>query len=204
MTTQRTNIPILVTGAANSGKTHFVSALSQISVVLRQPTAGTPPPFNIPLEFARRVLVPDALTLVFYASIAARPMPPMEQRLAPPSDAYVGYVVLADSLAPTDALFSSHAATAKLIAAIRARGRPTIVVANKQDDPAAHDLETMRGLLKLDDETPLYAGVTQNRPNVRDLMLTLLDLLPQDATVGQAKAELAALTFVTGRDDEEA
>lgn len=192
---ERTTIPILVTGAANSGKTHFIAALSDISVVLRQAPAGTPPPFDTPLEFGRRVLVPDQLTMAFYASLAARPLPPMEQRLAPPGNRYVGYVVLADSLAPTDALFSSHAATARLVAQIRARERPTIIVANKQDDPAAHDLDTLRGLLKLPDDVPLYAGVAQNRISVRDLVLALLALLPQDAPVTTARDHLAALTF---------
>lgn len=199
MTTSRLNIPVLVTGAANSGKTHFIAALSEINVVLRQATPGTPPPFNIPLEFARRVLVPEPqqLTLTLYASLAARPMPPMEQRMAPPSDAYCGYVVLADSLAPTDALFSSHAATAKLLRQIVARGRPTIVVANKQDDPAALSLDALRLLLDMPDDLPLYPGVTHNRLSVRDRVLDLLALLPQDDPVVQAQTALRALTFGT-------
>lgn len=187
-------IPVLITGTVNSGKSTFIRALSEVEIIQRESQHPLPPPFNHPLEFGRRTLPDGSAHLMLFANVAAHPMPAMENLLAPPGDAYAGYVVMLDSSVSLDAIYSPYVALRKYLKDIRDRGRPYVIVANKRDHRKAQPLATVREELRLnDDEALIPCSTSTDRASVANVVQALVKQLPQDDLTRKTLAMLEAL-----------
>ncbi len=174
-------LKIVVTGAYSAGKTQFIQSISEIEVVSTESEVFHEEEREIKdhtttaLDFGR-ITVNDETALFLFGTPGQERFDFMWEILA---EGCIGYVVMVDSTRP------AHLREARHVIDFfnNMLDVPFVVVANKQDDPTCLPIEYIRYRLGLPDYVPLLPCVATDRESVKNVLLTLLDLLYAESKV---------------------
>jgi uncharacterized protein len=180
-------IPILISGAFNSGKTTFIRAVSEIDVVSTE-YQGDNELFRVALDFGRITVPEQPIAIYFFANPGTWRMPPIETLFPEEMRRRCGYIAMLDG-APAPEWVNYHQRESTLIINIaRDRDLPFVVAATKQDKAGAYSPDELHNLLQLPADMNILPCSAQTDPDsVRRILLELLVLLPQDEVVQQAQ-----------------
>jgi len=164
-------VKMVVTGPFASGKTEFISSVSEIDVVsterrissVSEQIKGST---TVAMDFGRITVGPD-LVLYLFGTPGQRRFDFMWEIL---SEGMLGFVVMIDSTKPETfreakrilETFQSYAAT------------PYVVAANKQDHEDAWEPEDLRIILRLPEEVKILPSVALEKESVKNVLLELL------------------------------
>ena len=164
---------IVVTGPFNSGKTKFISTISDIPVVstekrITTEDRGIKAETTVAMDYGRVLLNGD--TLYLYGTPGQTRFDFMWEILSGEMDAFI---VLTDSTDPP-----SFPDVADLIEQFSNYvDVPHLVVANKTDQPGAARLAEVRRGAKVSGEVTIMPCVATQKSSVRQVMLQVLELL---------------------------
>lgn len=164
-------VKMVVTGPFSSGKTEFISAVSEIDVVsterrISSASEQIKDTTTVAMDFGRITVGPD-LVLYLFGTPGQRRFDFMWEIL---SEGMLGFVVMVDSAKPETfreakrilQTFESYAAT------------PYVVAANKQDHEDAWDPEDLRIILRLPEDVKILPSVALDKESVKNVLLELL------------------------------
>jgi small GTP-binding protein len=165
-------LKIVITGAYSAGKTNFIRTISDIEVVATEYEVSDPEErlqkheTTVALDFGK-IAISDEASLYLFGTPGQERFDFMWEVL---SLGCIGYIVMVDSCRPahfleTQRLMERFAAITDV---------PFIVVANKQDDPAALPLAYVRKRLRLPYEIPLLPCVATDKESAKQVLLSLL------------------------------
>jgi len=165
------SVKVVVTGPFNAGKTTFIKAVSEITVLSteRQVSADADEgdgETTVAMDFGR-ITVSDDVVLYLFGTPGQSRFSFMWETL---SEGMLGFVLLVDANAP-----ATHADAQEMIDFFRQMSDvPFVVAANKvrPDDGAA--LDGLRSALNLGEDTPLLPVDARSRDSVRAVLLGLL------------------------------
>ncbi len=169
------SLKIVVTGAYAAGKTQFIQSISEIEVVSTEAGVDHPEEIQlkdhttVALDFGKITINPD-FALHLYGTPGQERFDFMWEILAM---GCIGYVVMVDSTRP------AHLREAANVIRFFTNmiDVPFVVVANKQDDPTCLPTEYIRWRLGLPDYIPVLPCVATDRESVKEVLLTLLDII---------------------------
>lgn len=169
---------MVITGPFSSGKTEFISSISEIDVVRteRQITSDAERTVKeattVAMDFGR-ISVDDDLVLYLFGTPGQRRFDFMWEILA---DGMLGFVVMVDSTKPeTFREAKSILETFKAYAPT-----PYVVAANKQDLDDAWSTDDLRVALRIDPQVKLLPCVANNKESVKSVLLELLYAILED------------------------
>lgn len=173
--TQTESLKIVITGAYAAGKTQFISTISEIetveteAIVQHEDELLLKDHTTVALDFGK-ITISDELALFLFGTPGQERFDFMWEILA---QGCIGYVVMVDSTRP------AHLREAANVIRFftNMTDVPFVVVANKQDDPTALPVEYLRYRLNLPDYIPVLPCVATDRDSVKNVLLTLLDLV---------------------------
>ena len=160
------NLKIIVTGVFSSGKTTFISAVSERKVIS----------VDVPIKSPRTEVAMDYgliqgdsdTTIILLGTPGAIRFSldwPVTKKFL------LGYVIMVDSAFP-----GTFREAKSILAVFRAYSRePYIVVANKQDKPNACSLDDLRLALNIPPQIPIVPCVATDKKSVKRVLVTLLD-----------------------------
>ena len=164
-------VKMVVTGPFDSGKTEFISRISEIDVVsterkISDVTSRVKKETTVAMDFGR-ITVDDDLVLYLFGTPGQKRFDFMWEIL---SEGMLGFVVLVDSVRPETFrearrildIFRGYATT------------PYVVAANKQDMEDAWAPEDLRIALKIRPEIKLLPCVAKDKESVKKVLLGLL------------------------------
>jgi small GTP-binding protein len=164
-------VKMVVTGPFDSGKTEFISSISEIDVVsterkISDVTSRVKKETTVAMDFGR-ITVDDDLVLYLFGTPGQKRFDFMWEIL---SEGMLGFVVLVDSVRPETFrearrildVFRTYAAT------------PYVVAANKQDLEDAWTPEDLRIALKVRPGIKLLPCVATDKESVKSILLELL------------------------------
>lgn len=164
-------VKMVVTGPFDSGKTEFISSISEIDVVsterkISDVTSRVKNETTVAMDFGR-ITVDDSLVLYLFGTPGQKRFDFMWEIL---SEGMLGFVVLVDSVRPETFrearrildVFRTYAAT------------PYVVAANKQDLDDAWTPEDLRIALKVRPGIKLLPCVATDKESVKNVLLELL------------------------------
>jgi small GTP-binding protein len=164
-------VKMVVTGPFDSGKTEFISSISEIDVVsterkISDVTSRKKKETTVAMDFGR-ITVDDDLVLYLFGTPGQKRFDFMWEIL---SEGMLGFVVLVDSVRPETFrearrildVFRNYAAT------------PYVVAANKQDLVDAWTPEDLRIALKVLPGIKLLPCVATDKESVKNVLLELL------------------------------
>jgi small GTP-binding protein len=164
-------VKMVVTGPFDSGKTEFISSISEIDVVsterkISDLTSRIKKETTVAMDFGR-ITVDDDLVLYLFGTPGQKRFDFMWEIL---SEGMLGFVVLVDSVRPETFrearrildVFRTYAAT------------PYVVAANKQDLEDAWTPEDLRIALKVRSGIKLLPCVATDKESVKNVLLELL------------------------------
>ena len=164
-------VKMVVTGPFSSGKTEFISAVSEIDVVSTERRISSlseqiKDTTTVAMDFGRITVGPD-LVLYLFGTPGQRRFDFMWEIL---SEGMLGFVVMVDSTKPETfreakrilETFESYAAT------------PYVVAANKQDNEDAWEPEDLRIILRLPQDVKILPSVALDKESVKNVLLELL------------------------------
>lgn len=164
-------VKMVVTGPFDSGKTEFISSISEIDVVsterkVSDVTSRVKKETTVAMDFGR-ITVDDSLVLYLFGTPGQKRFDFMWEIL---SEGMLGFVVLVDSVRPETFrearrildVFRTYAAT------------PYVVAANKQDLDDAWTPEDLRIALKVRPGIKLLPCVATDKESVKNVLLELL------------------------------
>ncbi|MGH2538447.1 MAG: GTP-binding protein [Candidatus Promineifilaceae bacterium] len=165
-------VKMVITGPYASGKTHFISAISEIDVVSteRRVSNGRERQVKdmttVAMDFGR-ITVDDDLVLYLFGTPGQRRFDFMWEIL---SEGMLGFIVLVDSTKP-----ETFREAKRILSTFRAYAHtPYVVVANKQDLEDAWEPNDLRIILHLDPRIKVLPCVALNRDSVKTVLLELL------------------------------
>lgn len=171
-------VKMVITGPFSSGKTEFISSISEIDVVRteRQITSDNERTVKdattVAMDFGR-ISIDDDLVLYLFGTPGQRRFDFMWEILA---DGMLGFVVMVDSTKPeTFREAKSILETFKAYAPT-----PYVVAANKQDLPDAWSTDDLRVALRIDPAVKLLPCTASNKESVKDVLLELLYAILED------------------------
>lgn len=164
-------VKMVVTGPFASGKTEFISSVSEIDVVsterrISSTSEQIKDSTTVAMDFGRITVGPD-LVLYLFGTPGQRRFDFMWEIL---SEGMLGFVVMVDSTKPETfreakrilETFQSYAAT------------PYVVAANKQDHEDAWEPEDLRIILRLPEDVKILPSVALEKESVKNVLLELL------------------------------
>jgi small GTP-binding protein len=164
-------VKMVITGPFNSGKTEFISSVSEIDVVSteRRITSAAEQikeTTTVAMDFGR-ITVGSDLVLYLFGTPGQRRFDFMWEIL---SEGMLGFVVMVDSTKPETfrearrilETFESYA------------GTPFVVAANKQDQQDAWEPEDLRIILRLPETIKVLHCVATEKESVKNVLLELL------------------------------
>jgi hypothetical protein len=163
---------MVVTGPFSSGKTNFISAVSEIDVVSTERRITSVSEIavkdvtTVAMDFGR-ITVDDDLVLYLFGTPGQRRFDFMWEIL---SEGMLGFIILVDSTKPETfrearrilSTFESYAKT------------PFVVAANKQDLTDAWEPNDLRIILHLNSNTKVLPCVALDKESVKNVLLELL------------------------------
>jgi len=168
------NLKIVVTGPFSAGKTEFIRSISEIDVVnterkISSAAERIKSTTTVAMDFGR-ITVDKDLVLYLFGTPGQKRFDFMWEIL---SEGMLGFVVLVDSTRP-----ETFKEARFILETFRAYARtPYVVVANKQDDANAWDVEDIRIALRLDKGIKLVPCVAVDREKVKNVLLELLYII---------------------------
>ncbi|MBC7252331.1 MAG: ATP/GTP-binding protein [Anaerolineae bacterium] len=168
-------LKIVVTGPFGAGKTAFIQTISQIDVVSteRKITHHAPAgkeETTVALDYGRVTLGKTVLNL--FGTPGQKRFDFMWEILSKEMD---GFAVLVDSTEPKT--FREAKRLIKLFS--RYNSVPYVVVANKQDLAGAVSPAELRRVLNLDGRVQVVPCIATRKRDVRSVLQSLLELIPQ-------------------------
>jgi hypothetical protein len=176
-------VKMVVTGPFNSGKTHFIRAISEIDVVATERRISSDAEkvkesTTVAMDFGR-ITVDDELILYLFGTPGQKRFDFMWEIL---SEGMLGFVVMVDSTRP-----ETFREAKSILETFRAYApTPYVVAANKQDQPDAWELEDLRIALRLDPAIKLLPCVASDKERVKEVLLELLYSILQEMEAPQA------------------
>lgn len=164
-------VKMVVTGPFSSGKTQFISTVSEIDVVRTERKISSEAEkikesTTVAMDFGR-ITVDAELVLYLFGTPGQRRFDFMWEIL---SEGMLGFVVMVDSSRP-----ETFREAKSILETFRAYApTPYVVAANKQDHSEAWDPEDLRIALRLDPNVKLLPCVATNRESVKAVLLELL------------------------------
>ena len=164
-------VKMVVTGPFSSGKTQFISTVSEIDVVRTERKISSDAEkikesTTVAMDFGR-ITVDAELVLYLFGTPGQRRFDFMWEIL---SEGMLGFVVMVDSSRP-----ETFREAKSILETFRAYApTPYVVAANKQDHPEAWSPEDLRIALRLDPNVKLLPCVATNRESVKAVLLELL------------------------------
>jgi signal recognition particle receptor subunit beta len=164
-------VKMVVTGPFSSGKTQFISTVSEIDVVRTERKISSEAEkikesTTVAMDFGR-ITVDAELVLYLFGTPGQRRFDFMWEIL---SEGMLGFVVMVDSSRP-----ETFREAKSILETFRAYApTPYVVAANKQDHPEAWAPEDLRIALRLDPNVKLLPCVATNRESVKAVLLELL------------------------------
>lgn len=169
-------LKLVITGAYAAGKTQFIETVSEIEVV------ATEVPVSVAEELERKnhttvafdfgtLKISDEANLYLFGTPGQDRFDFMWDILALGA---LGYVVMVDSTRPAHLREAQH-----IIDHFTANqsSLPFVVVCNKQDDPTSLPPDYIERRLKLPHGVPVVGCVATDRESVKEVLLTLLELI---------------------------
>jgi hypothetical protein len=176
-------VKMVVTGPFNSGKTHFIRAISEIDVVATERKISSDAEkvkdsTTVAMDFGR-ITVDDELILYLFGTPGQKRFDFMWEIL---SEGMLGFVVMVDSTRP-----ETFREAKSILETFRAYApTPYVVAANKQDQPDAWELDDLRIALRLDPAIKLLPCVASDKEKVKSVLLELLYSILQEMEAPQA------------------
>jgi signal recognition particle receptor subunit beta len=164
-------VKMVVTGPFSSGKTQFISTVSEIDVVRTERKISSDAEkikesTTVAMDFGR-ITVDAELVLYLFGTPGQRRFDFMWEIL---SEGMLGFVVMVDSSRP-----ETFREAKSILETFRAYApTPYVVAANKQDHAEAWAPEDLRIALRLDPNVKLLPCVATNRESVKAVLLELL------------------------------
>ncbi|MEK7787004.1 MAG: ATP/GTP-binding protein [Chloroflexota bacterium] len=164
-------VKMVVTGPFSSGKTQFISTVSEIDVVRTERKISSDAEkikesTTVAMDFGR-ITVDAELVLYLFGTPGQRRFDFMWEIL---SEGMLGFVVMVDSSRP-----ETFREAKSILETFRAYApTPYVVAANKQDHSEAWSPEDLRIALRLDPNVKLLPCVATNRESVKAVLLELL------------------------------
>ena len=164
-------VKMVVTGPFSSGKTQFISTISEIDVVRTERKISTEAEkikdsTTVAMDFGR-ITVDAELVLYLFGTPGQRRFDFMWEIL---SEGMLGFVVMVDSSRP-----ETFREAKSILETFRAYApTPYVVAANKQDHSEAWAPEDLRIALRLDPNVKLLPCIATNRESVKSVLLELL------------------------------
>jgi hypothetical protein len=164
-------VKMVVTGPFSSGKTQFISTISEIDVVRTERKISSEAEkikesTTVAMDFGR-ITVDADLVLYLFGTPGQRRFDFMWEIL---SEGMLGFVVMVDSSRP-----ETFREAKSILETFRAYApTPYVVAANKQDHPEAWVPEDLRIALRLDPNVKLIPCVATDREKVKTVLLELL------------------------------
>lgn len=164
-------VKMVVTGPFSSGKTQFISTISEIDVVRTERKISSDAEkikesTTVAMDFGR-ITVDSELVLYLFGTPGQRRFDFMWEIL---SEGMLGFVVMVDSSRP-----ETFREAKSILETFRAYApTPYVVAANKQDHPEAWTPEDLRIALRLDPNVKLIPCVATDREKVKTVLLELL------------------------------
>jgi small GTP-binding protein len=162
---------MVITGPFNSGKTEFISSVSEIDVVsterrITSAVEQVKETTTVAMDFGRITVGAD-LVLYLFGTPGQRRFDFMWEIL---SEGMLGFVVMVDSTKPETfrearrilETFESYA------------GTPFVVAANKQDQDDAWEPEDLRIILRLPETVKVLHCIATEKESVKNVLLELL------------------------------
>ncbi|MCS6940882.1 MAG: ATP/GTP-binding protein [Roseiflexaceae bacterium] len=168
-------LKIVITGPYAAGKSQFIRTISDIEpvstdyAVTLDEERALKRETTVALDFGT-IAINDRLSLYLFGTPGQERFSFMWEHLAIGA---IGYVVMVDSCRP-----AHFPETQRLIARFaEITDAPFVVAANKQDDQAALPPSYIRRRLGVPAETPVLPCVATDRASVKQVLLTLLQLI---------------------------
>ena len=164
-------VKMVVTGPFSSGKTQFISTVSEIDVVRTERKISSDAEkikesTTVAMDFGR-ITVDAELVLYLFGTPGQRRFDFMWEIL---SEGMLGFVVMVDSSRP-----ETFREAKSILETFRAYApTPYVVAANKQDHSEAWAPEDLRIALRLDPNVKLLPCGATNRESVKAVLLELL------------------------------
>ncbi|MEN6524135.1 MAG: ATP/GTP-binding protein [Anaerolineaceae bacterium] len=177
------NLKIVVTGPFSAGKTEFIRSISEIDVVNTERKISSAAErikntTTVAMDFGR-ITVDKDLVLYLFGTPGQKRFDFMWEIL---SEGMLGFVVLVDSTRP-----ETFREARFILETFRAYAKtPYVVVANKQDDENAWDVEDMRIALRLDPGIKLVQCVAVDREKVKNVLLELLYIILEEMDAAES------------------
>jgi small GTP-binding protein len=165
------SVKVVVTGPFNAGKTTFIKAVSEITVLSteRQITDASGEgrgETTVAMDFGR-ITISDDVVLYLFGTPGQQRFSFMWETL---SEGMLGFVVLVDALADN----SITEAVSMIEFFTGMSDVPFVVAANKVSADDAATLASLRSRLSLSDDVPLLAVDARDRESVKGVLLGLL------------------------------
>lgn len=162
---------VVVTGPFNAGKTTFIKAVSEITVLSTErqvsDTSGeTPGETTVAMDFGR-ITVSDDVVLYLFGTPGQSRFSFMWETL---SEGMLGFVLMVDATEPQ----TFEDARAMIDFFTQMSDVPFVVAANKVDPEDVQRLQQVRSDLELDANVPLLPVDARQRDSVKAVLLGLL------------------------------
>ena len=194
-------INILVVGAPSSGKTTFVQTFSELPVGGGATMGSNPRRDLADLPYALQPPKPDYgrfttdnETVIYLFGHGKQDVTfiLLLEKLMQKKQERLGYIVVVDT--KNGATEANTELDEIFLEIIQQRNLPYIVAVNKMDKPDAYSVEDVRKMLELGDDVPMFGCSAKTDPaSVRDAVVGLLQLMPQDEVVLRAIDKLRGM-----------
>ena len=164
-------VKMVVTGPFSSGKTEFISSVSEIDVVTTERKISSDAErvkedTTVAMDFGR-ITVDDDLVLYLFGTPGQRRFDFMWEIL---SEGMLGFIVLVDSVRPETFREAKH-----ILEVFRGYATtPYVVAANKQDLADAWSPDDLRIALKIERDVKVLGCVARDKDSVKNVLLELL------------------------------
>jgi small GTP-binding protein len=165
------SVKVVVTGPFNAGKTTFIKAVSEITVLsterqISDASGEGRGETTVAMDFGR-ITISDDVVLYLFGTPGQQRFSFMWETL---SEGMLGFVVLVDALSD-----DSIKEAVSMIEFFRSMSDvPFVVAANKVGAEDTVTLTSLRGLLDLDESVPLLPVDARDRESVKGVLLGLL------------------------------
>jgi len=165
-------VKMVVTGPFSSGKTEFISAVSEIDVVSTEKKltnkgeAKLKNATTVAMDFGR-ITVDDDLVLYLFGTPGQRRFDFMWEIL---SEGMLGFIIMVDSTRP-----ETFREAKRILSTFRQyAGTPFVIAANKQDLSDAWEPNDLKIILRLEAHTKILPCVAFDKESVKNILLELL------------------------------
>ncbi len=165
-------VKMVITGPFSSGKTEFISSISEIDMVTTERGITTAAEkmvkdsTTVAMDFGR-ITVDEDLVLYLFGTPGQSRFDFMWEILA---EGMLGFIVMVDSTKP-----ETFREAKSILETFRAyASTPYVIAANKQDMPDAWNTDDLRIALRIEDHVKLLPCVAKDKESVKAVLLELL------------------------------